>query len=258
MSNKQGEFQSKPFYCRICGDFALFTDPTTKGGGEKFTYSLPTYEALKGIVDANYWKPTIINIIDECKIINPIRTQTKGVLVPLNNGNQDRFYYTYLTDVCYEIKYHFMWNYDRPDMARDRDVTKHSQIILRSLEHGGRRDIFLGTRECMGYIERIDHSEFAKHNTAYENQYLDFGIQFHSFIYPALGEEDKPLIANFDHARLIDGRITFRRPHMCEIKHDIYDYAISNLRTDEVEAAGELLNTKEYKEKSNESSLRFI
>ncbi|GBD95150.1 CRISPR-associated protein [bacterium BMS3Abin06] len=32
------------------GKYALFTDPLTKIGGEKCSYHIPTYEALKGIV----------------------------------------------------------------------------------------------------------------------------------------------------------------------------------------------------------------
>ena len=34
---------------RVWGRQALFTDPVTKIGGEKFSYQVPTYEALKGI-----------------------------------------------------------------------------------------------------------------------------------------------------------------------------------------------------------------
>ena len=33
----------------VSGDYALFTDPITKIGGEKSTLMLPTYSALKGI-----------------------------------------------------------------------------------------------------------------------------------------------------------------------------------------------------------------
>ena len=54
------KFKSKPFYYRVKGEYALFTDPVTKGGGEKFTYQIPTYQALKGITEAIYWKPTLI------------------------------------------------------------------------------------------------------------------------------------------------------------------------------------------------------
>lgn len=34
---------------KITGKYALFTDPLTKIGGEKCSYYIPTYEALKGI-----------------------------------------------------------------------------------------------------------------------------------------------------------------------------------------------------------------
>ena len=58
-------FQSDPFYLKVFGEYALFTDPMSKGGGEKFTYQVPTYQALKGIVEASYWKPSIYYVIDE-------------------------------------------------------------------------------------------------------------------------------------------------------------------------------------------------
>ena len=45
---------------RVWGNEALFTDPLTKVGGEKFSYPVPTYQALKGITESIYWKPTLI------------------------------------------------------------------------------------------------------------------------------------------------------------------------------------------------------
>lgn len=47
---------------------ALFTDPLTKVGGEKFSYPVPTYQALKGITESIYWKPTLIWVIDRCRV----------------------------------------------------------------------------------------------------------------------------------------------------------------------------------------------
>ena len=35
---------------QVSGDYALFSDPVTRVGGEKFSYQIPTYEALKGIL----------------------------------------------------------------------------------------------------------------------------------------------------------------------------------------------------------------
>ena len=50
---------------KVTGKYALFTDPLTKIGGEKFSYQIPTYESLKGILSSVYWKPTIVWTIDK-------------------------------------------------------------------------------------------------------------------------------------------------------------------------------------------------
>ena len=79
----------------VNGDYALFSDPLTRVGGEKFTYQVPTYEALKGILQSVYWKPTIIWIIDEVRVMNQIQTETKGVRpIKYNSDKNDLSYYT--------------------------------------------------------------------------------------------------------------------------------------------------------------------
>lgn len=40
---------------KVQGRYALFTDPITRMGGEKMSYQIPTYGALRGIVEAIYW-----------------------------------------------------------------------------------------------------------------------------------------------------------------------------------------------------------
>ena len=62
----------------VRGDYALFSDPITRVGGEKFSYQIPTYEALKGIVQSIYWKPTLIWVVDAVRVMNPIQTEAKG------------------------------------------------------------------------------------------------------------------------------------------------------------------------------------
>lgn len=64
---------------QVSGDYALFSDPVTRVGGEKFSYPIPTYEALKGILHSILWKPTIIWIVDEVRVMKPIQTETKAV-----------------------------------------------------------------------------------------------------------------------------------------------------------------------------------
>ena len=38
----------------VYGDYALFSDPLMRLGGEKCSYQVPTYEALKGILSSVY------------------------------------------------------------------------------------------------------------------------------------------------------------------------------------------------------------
>src|SRR5665647_2875499 len=98
---------------KVHGRYALFTDPLTKVGGEKCSYHVPTYEALKGIVKSIYWKPTLIWVIDEVRVMKKIRTQTKGVKPLKMSGGNDLSIYTFLTDVEYQVLAHFEWNEHR-------------------------------------------------------------------------------------------------------------------------------------------------
>ena len=44
----------------VYGDYALFSDPVVRVGGEKTSYSIPTYEALRGITESIFWEhPTM-------------------------------------------------------------------------------------------------------------------------------------------------------------------------------------------------------
>ena len=52
---------------KVYGKYALFTDPLTKIGGEKFSYQIPTYQAMKGILESVYWKPTFVWKIDKIR-----------------------------------------------------------------------------------------------------------------------------------------------------------------------------------------------
>ena len=98
-----------------------------------------------------YWKPTILWIIDKVRIINKIKTQTQSIK-PINyvGGGSSLSIYTYLSDVEYQVQAHFEWNMNRHDLEKDRNENKHYFVTKRMIERGGRRDIFLGARECQG------------------------------------------------------------------------------------------------------------
>lgn len=230
------KFKSQPFYMKIYGDYALFTDPMTKGGGEKFSYSVPTYQAIKGVIEACYWKPTFYYVVDEVKVMNQIRTETKGILSLLKNGSKDLNYFTYLKDVDYRVKFHFEWNDNRMDLADDRNEKKHEQILLRSMGRGGRRDVFLGTRECIGHVERLREREYEEVKSKdYDGETLSMGLMFHSFVYPDEsypGGEEDALLSNFCAVVMENGVIRFKEPQECEIQHNLGTYTIKKFDQD--------------------------
>lgn len=200
---------------KVYGKTALFTDPLTRVGGEKCSYQIPTYQALKGILESVYWKPTLIWIIDRVRVMKAIRTQTKSAK-PLNYGGGNSLaIYTYLTDVEYQVDAHFEWNMNRADMINDRNDNKHYFVAKRMIEKGGRRDIFLGARECQGYVEPCSLGE----GSGFYDQVgeLSFGLMFHGFDYPdELGIEE--LHARFWRPKVVNGVLEFVRPEVCTIR----------------------------------------
>lgn len=200
----------------VTGAYGLFSDPLMRIGGEKCSYQVPTYEALKGILASVYWKPTIVLYIDEVRVMNQIQTEVKGIRPIKYNGGNDLSYYTYLKDCCYKVRAHFEWNLNRPELAGDRDLKKHKAIMDRMIAKGGRRDIFLGTRECQGYVEPCNFEEGEGfYDTLNE---LSFGLMYHGITYPdeAYSEETKGnMTANFWRPIMRKGVITFPRPEAC-------------------------------------------
>lgn len=238
---------------KVSARHALFTDPLTKIGGEKCSYHIPTYEALKGITKSIYWKPTIIWVIDEMRVMKRIRTQTKGTK-PLNFGGvypsernlakkeeppNTLAIYTFLADVEYQVRAHFEWNIHRPELQDDRIPAKHLAIAQRMVERGGRQDVFLGTRGCQGYVEPC---VFGAGSSPYDGEgELAFGLMFHGFDYPDETGESK-LHARFWRPTMINGGVTFKRPEDCTVRKYVRDMGIKkfgdqHLRGVEAEAA---------------------
>ena len=200
---------------KVWARHALFTDPLTKLGGEKMSYQVPTYEALKGIAKSIYWKPTLIWVIDAARVIKRIRTQTKGTKPQEFSGGNSLAIYTFLADVEYQVRAHFIWNSHRPDLAADRIDGKHFTVAKRMLERGGRQDIFLGTRDCQGYVEPC---EFGVGPGAYDGtDELAFGMMFHGFDYPDETGDGK-LHARFWRPTMVGGVVQFDRPEDCPMR----------------------------------------
>lgn len=202
----------------VTGDYALFSDPVMRIGGEKCSYQIPSYEALKGILHSVYWKPTITWVIDAVRIMNPIQMEVKGIRpIKYVHGPKeppnDLAYYTYLKDCRYQVLAHFEWNENRPELACDRNENKHHQIALKMIRKGGRRDIFLGTRECQGYVEPCT---FGQGEGAYDGiPRMDFGLMYHGITYADEAYDEATrgkMTARFWRPVMENGIIHFPRP----------------------------------------------
>lgn len=211
----------------VSGDYGLFSDPIMRVGGEKCSYQIPTYEALKGILSSVYWKPTLIWFIDEVRIMNPIQTEVKGIRPIKYNGGNDLSYYTYLKNCHYQVRAHFEWNENRPELAGDRNENKHHSIARRMIVKGGRRDVFLGARECQGYVEPCVFGEDAG---AYDDtNEIAFGLMYHGITYAdeAYSEETQgKMTANFWYPVMKKGVIQFPRPEACPLHKTLADMPI--------------------------------
>lgn len=146
-------------------------------------------------------------------IFNPHRSWRDGSGSPTGTRIVDKAYAAKrlldLKDVRYQVLAHFEWNDLREELADDRDENKHHNIAMRSVRQGGRRDIFLGARECQAYVEPC---EFGGGEGFYDSYgEWNMGYMFHGFSYPD-ENPDHNLISRFWMPIMKDGVIRFESP----------------------------------------------
>lgn len=223
----------------LTGNYALFSDPLTKLGGEKLSYQVPTYQALKGIAESIYWKPSIILYIDAVRVMNPIRMESKGVRPLEYSGGNTLANYTYLRDVKYQVRAYFEFNRYRPELAADHNENKHHNILKRSLKAGGRRDIFLGTRECQGYVEPCVFGEGESFYDGYGGK-IHFGTMVHGINYPDETGRDRMEVRLWNPV-MKNGVIEFIRPEQCDLVRPIGEMQAKRFDPSNVESADAVL-----------------
>lgn len=198
---------------------------------------MPTYQALKGIVESIYWKPTLLIYIDAVRVMNPIRMESKGVRPLEYGGGNTLANYTYLRDVRYQVRAYFEFNLSRPELEADRNEHKHHNIMKRSLRAGGRRDIFLGTRECQGYVEPCIFGEGkGAYDEAGENH---LGTMVHGINYPDETGRDT-LEIRLWRPVMEDGVISFIRPEACDLVRTIGEMKVKPFGLSELESVDAL------------------
>ena len=199
----------------ISGSYAIFTDPVLGVGGEKKTYEIPTYEAIKGALKSVFWKPTIEWYIDKVRVLNPIRMETLKIKLPnyMTDGN-DLAYYTYLRDCRYQVRAHFELNPNRKsEFEQDQNVIKYYDMAKRFIQKGARRDVYLGKRECQADVKPcvLGEGEGYYDGTGIKS----FGNMYYGLIYPdqAFDALTRGMLTSaFWDAEMVDGIISYPMP----------------------------------------------
>ena len=177
-------------------------------------------------------------IVDAVRIMNPIRMESKGIRPIEYSGGNTLANYTYLKEVRYQVKSHFIFNPYRPELAFDRNENKHYSILKRSLKAGGRRDIFLGARECQGYVEEC---RFGEGNGFYDDyEEIHFGTMVHGINYPDESGRGQMEVRLWNPV-MKKGIIEFIRPDECTIVRKIMDMDIKRFDRTNMESADDLL-----------------
>lgn len=124
-------------------------------------------------------------------------------------------------DVKYQVRAHFEFNHRRPDLQSDFNEHKHHNIAKRAVQKGGRRDIFLGTRECQAYVE---YEEFGSGEGAYDHiDELHYGVMVHGIDYPDESGKEQ-LMTRLWTPVMKNGVITFIRPDQCTMRRELSTY----------------------------------
>jgi CRISPR-associated protein Cas5d len=138
----------------VWGERACFTRPEMKV--ERVSYDVITPSAARGLLEAIYWKPAIVWIVDRIHVLKPIRFQSfrrnevgavasglnaksamkrgdvNGLGLIVENNRQQRATML-LTDVAYVIEAHFELT---ARAGTDDDPAKHAAMFTRRAEKG--------------------------------------------------------------------------------------------------------------------------
>jgi len=172
-----------PFYIKVGGDYACFTNPNLKV--ERASYPVMTPAAARGVLEAIFWKPAFrweirsITLLKPIKTLSVMRNEIKDrqsgtpIIVEGPKQRQQRVSLI-LKDVEYIIE---------ADMAlvwKNEPIEKYRDQFRRKLERGAcHHTPYLGTREFAAWFEPASGNEMPE--VVIDNQYL--GVMFFDTAY---------------------------------------------------------------------------
>lgn len=183
---------------RVWGDLALFSRPEMKV--ERCSYDMMTPSAARGILEAIYWHPGMLWIVDRIYLRKPVRftsirrnevkskISANNVLSVMNGGDKPLFISSkedivqraavLLRDVDYVIEAHF----EMTDNAGPCDNPgKFKDIVMRRLRRGECYHMpYFGCREFPANFELFEQENV---DTAYVGEEKDLGYMLYDFDY---------------------------------------------------------------------------
>lgn len=166
---------------KVWGDYACFTRPEMKV--ERVSYDVMTPSAARGILEAIYWKPSIIWVVDRIHVLNPIyfdnvRRNELASKIPvatvkkamkdgmslvevfIEDDRQQRAAMV-LRNVAYVIEAHFDFRGDE-----DNNPAKHKEMFERRASKGQCfHHPYLGCREFPARFELVEEEISASVHT---------------------------------------------------------------------------------------------
>ena len=131
------------------------------------------------------------------------------------------------------MRAHFEWNMKRPELEQDRNENKHHEIAKRMIKKGGRRDVFLGTRECQAYVEPCT---FGSGDGFYDNvPSLHFSLMYHGITYADEAyskDTEGKMTVNMWTPVMEKGIVHFPRPEECPYHKTVGEMKIKEFGSD--------------------------
>lgn len=176
------------------GPRACFSMPELKT--ERYSYDIPTPSALRGMISAIYWHPSIEWKINKIFILNPIRSERIkrneiGRKIPLIKNAGSVYSSVIIADqdvreqratrILRDVRYVVSASFIMTDNASSEDnPNKISAIVNRRLEHGSCfTQPYLGCREFSAAFRKWP--ENIPIETIHENR--DFGLMLYDLDY---------------------------------------------------------------------------
>jgi CRISPR-associated protein Cas5d len=219
------------FTVEIWGDYACFSRPELKV--ERVSYDCITPSAVRGILEAVFWKPAIRYVIDEIRVCAPIRFENirrnevnskasvgKSSIVASEDRAQRAS--LVLRNVRYVVSAHFEKGYIGERDRTENGAFNHGKFadcIRRRLKKGQcYHTPYLGTREFPAKIKLIEESDTMP-SAISETRSL--GLMFYDFDYETEYEKDadgnitgftvKSFIPTYFNAQMNNGVIDLRQ-----------------------------------------------